>query len=93
MHDWMICLDEGGNADGPEFEGPKDEKIWSLYSQDPDVNVVGVFPRPVVSGPYYEGWDMYRYASGMSYEGALKLARWLGLEGAPIGGGLADSLE
>jgi hypothetical protein len=84
--EWMICLDEGGNAEGPEFDGPRDERVWSLYSQDRHIDVGGTFPRPVVTGPHYGELGMYRYASGMSYTGAENLARWIGIEGSPVGG-------
>ena len=84
--EWMICLDEGGNADGPEFEGPRDQKVWSLYSQDPDVSLTGTFPRPVRTGPHFGELKMYRYGHGFTYYGADRLAFWLEFEGDPIGG-------
>lgn len=86
--EWMICLDEGGNADGPEFEGPRDQKVWSLYSQDPDVNVPLSLRRvtPKVTGPHFGELKMYRYGHGFTYFGADRLALWLEFKGDPIGG-------
>ena len=86
--EWMICLDAGGNAEGPELSGPKDERVWSLYSQDPDAGA-GLSPSGIagkVTGPHFGELKMYRYASGMSHFGAFRLSCWLEFKGDPIGG-------
>ena len=81
MGDWMICLDEGGNADGPVFEGPRDEPVWSLYADQRHQG--GVRAK---SGPHFGEWQMYRYTDGLTYDRAVDLAQQIGLAGAPIGG-------
>lgn len=80
--DWMICLDPGGNAEGPEFDGPRDAAIWSLYA-DHGPHLGGVRAK---SGPHFGEWEMYRYAERQTYDQAVDTARTLGLRGTPIGG-------
>lgn len=70
MH-YMICI-EDPNSDAPVFEGPRDQRVWSLFSDD----------QP---GHYY--WSMTRYGTEMTYPAAMELAERLGLAVlAQIGG-------
>jgi hypothetical protein len=82
--EWLIALDEGRNADAPEFDGPKDKPVWSLYAdQEPPLGGV----RDKSGGRLHFGeLRMYRYAAGETYERAVDLAHQLGLPGDPIGG-------
>jgi hypothetical protein len=72
----LICLDPdyglASNAEGPVFDGPKDEPVWSLFVEDED-------------GDYFEEWSMLRLGTDLTYQGALDLADSLGLYGRIIG--------
>lgn len=70
--DWMIAI-ENPNSDAPVFEGPLDEPVWGLYSNE-------------VPGGCFGEWKMTRLADGVEYNYALALARNLGYAGSPIGG-------
>ena len=71
--DLLICLDDNGNSEGPEFDGPEDQPVWSLYAEDPD------------EGEFFEEWSMKRLGTGLTYQQALNLADRLGLDGRVIG--------
>jgi hypothetical protein len=87
MAEWMICLDAGGNGEGPVFSGPKDKAVWSLYA-DQGPRLADVKAK---SGPHFGERGMWLYSSGTSYPRAMDTARTLGLTGTPIGSETASS--
>ena len=64
MH-FMICI-EDPNSDAPVFEGPRDQRVWSLFADD----------QP---GYFWGDWEMTRYATDRTYPEAVELAERLGL--------------
>jgi hypothetical protein len=72
----LICQDPdyglASNAEGPVYEGPKDEPIWALFINDED-------------GDYFEEWSMLRLGTDLTYQGAIDPAETLGLYGRIIG--------
>jgi hypothetical protein len=78
MDDLLICLDPSyglaSNAEGPVFDGPKDEPVWCLYIQDD------------AEGDSFGEWNMKRLGAGLTYQAAVDLADTLGLPGRIIGG-------
>jgi hypothetical protein len=72
----LIALDDNGDTEGPVYDGPKDEPVWSLFSND-------------TPGPYWgvgeDGWNMSCYGSGLTYQGAVDLMHELGLHGDQLG--------
>ena len=72
----MICLDPdyglASNAEGPVFDRPKDEPVWSLFVEDED-------------GDYWEDPSYTRLGASLTYQGAVDLADQLGLPGRIIG--------
>ena len=74
MSELLICVDPelASNAEGPVFDGPKDEPVWSLFVEDKN-------------GDHWEGPSFTRLGASLTYQGAVDLADQLGLPGRIIG--------
>jgi hypothetical protein len=75
MSELLICVDPelASNAQGPVFDGPEDEPVWSLLIEDED------------GGDHWEDPSYTRLGASLTYQGAVDLADQLGLPGRIIG--------
>jgi hypothetical protein len=71
--DFVIALDDDhdpGNEVGPNYDGPRDEPIWALK---------------IITDDDGEDWGLKTLGEGLTYAGALQLARSMGYKSSPIG--------
>jgi hypothetical protein len=74
MSDLLICLNPSrglaSNAEGPVFDGPKDEPVWCLFVEAEDG----------------DHWETYKLlGADLTYQGAVDLADALDKPGRIIG--------